>query len=402
MRLHYEKIICFCCFLIYFLNVGFPSTAFNIFQPYLVEVEGVGDTGGSLIVGVRAGVSFVAMSFVALYYEKLDCRKGVFIASALTTLGFFLFSCSYTLSGFIIAASIAGIGYGLGGVVAVTLLINRWYKSNVGSVLGLSTLGSGVASVVFSPIVAQIVKASSLENAFLTEALVALIITIVLGILIRNNPHDIGADAVISHKEEAKKQSNADAQQLSKAAVHMLTFAMFCVGCAAIGSASYFSILLTAEGVDHIHASFFVSLFGASLTAGKFIFGVLFDKLGKTKTSIIMFCLMIVGVVLCCLTVFIQNPAIIVITALCTGSGASMGSIGLSVWTIELSPQTHFEKSVRTLQSAYALGGFVFMFIPGPLKELCGTYALSYGIILLMVLIAGSIIIGLHLRYQRN
>ena len=81
LKQHYEKVICACCFLLLFTNVGLASTSFSVYQPYLVELPGVGHSGGSIVISIRTFISVIAMFFVARYYEKLDCRKGVAFAS---------------------------------------------------------------------------------------------------------------------------------------------------------------------------------------------------------------------------------------------------------------------------------------------------------------------------------
>ena len=46
MKKHYEKVITLCCFLFLFTNVGLTSTSFNVYQPYIIATDGVGDVGG--------------------------------------------------------------------------------------------------------------------------------------------------------------------------------------------------------------------------------------------------------------------------------------------------------------------------------------------------------------------
>ena len=67
IKRHYEKVIAACCFLILFTNVGLPSTSFSVFQPYLVDLPGVGNTGGSIIISVRTFMSLIGMLVVGRY-----------------------------------------------------------------------------------------------------------------------------------------------------------------------------------------------------------------------------------------------------------------------------------------------------------------------------------------------
>lgn len=45
IKQHYEAVVAVCCFLILFTNVGLPSTSFSVYQPYLVDLPGVGHSG---------------------------------------------------------------------------------------------------------------------------------------------------------------------------------------------------------------------------------------------------------------------------------------------------------------------------------------------------------------------
>lgn len=92
IKSHYEKIICACCFLILFTNIGLPSTSFSVYQPCLVEIPGVGHAGGSIIVSIRTFISLLAMFFVAKFYRLLDCRLGVLVSSLCVGVGFALYS----------------------------------------------------------------------------------------------------------------------------------------------------------------------------------------------------------------------------------------------------------------------------------------------------------------------
>lgn len=92
IKQHYEAVVAVCCFLILFTNVGLPSTSFSVYQPYLVDLPGVGHSGGSIIVSVRTFVSLLAMLVVGRYYDLVDCRIGAFLATLCVSAGFALYS----------------------------------------------------------------------------------------------------------------------------------------------------------------------------------------------------------------------------------------------------------------------------------------------------------------------
>ena len=123
VRAHYEKVVCACCFLFLFVNMGFASTSFGVYQPYIVEV--VGNTAGSVVLACRTLTSLVCMLLVNRYYTRLDCRRGVLVATLLTAVGFGIFSQARSTVLFCLGAVFTGAGYGLGGMVCMTTLVGR-------------------------------------------------------------------------------------------------------------------------------------------------------------------------------------------------------------------------------------------------------------------------------------
>ena len=105
IKQHYEAVVAVCCFLILFTNVGLPSTSFSVYQPYLVDLPGVGHSGGSIIVSVRTFVSLLAMLVVGRYYDLVDCRIGTFLATLSVSAGFALYSLAGSNFGMLCGAS---------------------------------------------------------------------------------------------------------------------------------------------------------------------------------------------------------------------------------------------------------------------------------------------------------
>ena len=108
-----------------FVNVGFPSTSFGVYQPYIVDGPGMSHSDGSIVVTVRNFASLVSIFFIAWYYRKFDCRMGIFLGTLATAIGFGVFAISDNLTTFVIASVISGIGYGFAGTSAMTILIAR-------------------------------------------------------------------------------------------------------------------------------------------------------------------------------------------------------------------------------------------------------------------------------------
>ena len=411
LKAHYEKIICACCFLFLCVNVGFPSTSFNVYQPYIVEL--VGDTNGSLVLAARTFISLICMVFVARYYKKFDCRLGIFMATMCTAAGFMVYSFTSSFAGMCVAAALTGAGYGLGGFSGMTLVIGRWYKQRVGMALGIASMGSGIASILIPIAATFVIKNVSLAWSFRLEALLALSIGLTVFALLRNRPPE-DQDAAGSQAAQVAKGSAAEGNKVAVAAQpaaqrqtiagsrrRLMQVAMFFLGCISVDGYGYLSVLMTSSGFDHYFAATLLSVCGLALTVSKFINGAIFDALGTRKGSAIFFILWNIGLVLCCMA-GLGNTVIMAVAIVLMGVGTTLGSVGISMWCIDLSAEADRAKLVRDLQVAYATGGFLFNLVPGPLMDAVGTYTISYGILLAMCLACMAIVLTIYSRHSNK
>ena len=420
MKRHYEQILISCCFLFIFVNIGLASTAFSVHQPYLVAIEGIGDTGGSLILSARTLVSLIAMLVVDRYYSLLDVRRGVFAACLFTAIGFAIYSVAINLPTFMTGAVFLGLGYGLGGMVAMTYLANRWFSSGIGAVIGFTSMGSGIASIVMPLIVTAVISASSLSTAFRVEASIAAGVGLLVFAFLRNRPSDLDMQP-FSHAVREKKRIKHGARSTGEPTTGkksannsqprpiaapvpagqraLLMAAMVFVGIFCCCGITYLSVLATSHGFDTTFAALLVSIAGAALTVAKFVTGELFDHLGAPRASAIMFAFACVGFTLCCF-VGLGNATIMICGAIAVGCGLSLGTVGISVWSIDLSDPATRTKQIKNFQVAYALGGFIANTLPGLVKDLVGTYVVSYAAMVIVAALAGGIILHFYRRFK--
>jgi MFS family permease len=404
-------VVAFCCFLLMFCNVGLASTSFNVYQPYIVALPGIGDSAGSVIIGVRTFFSLLCMFAVVRFYQLLDCRVGSFIASLFTTASMVVYGLAASFPLFCVAAALGGIGYGLGGMVCTTYLINRWFKTDVGTAVGVSAVGSGVASIVIPACAEWAIHAFSLQASFWLEALLALAIGLLTFALLRNRPEDLGLEPYVNPKWLARHQDDVVHVEGREDVpvdhgVHLPPHArtLFVVACVFVGAVSvsaptFLSVLLVSEGYDHQFAALMLSASGLVLTFGKAAMGRLFDLLGSVRGTIISFAAFMAGLGL--LVMGSSGEAALVWAGVVIYAfGLAIGSTGIPIWSLGLSTPEERVRVVRTFQTGYAAGGFAFAFVPGVMKDLVGTYVFSYLLMIVLLAAALSIILAVYRRYR--
>ena len=298
--------------------------------------------------------------------------------------------------------------------MASTMLIGRWFKDHVATAAGIAAVGSGVAAVIVPPVVVALESAFSLSSAFVAEGILALVCAVTLYALLRNKPQDMGlapyTDPKLSSEVEdesqktslqKKQRGNRINRNLPSRMVPVVLIAMLFVGCVSVGGSNYLAVLFTSEGFTTEYAALLVSISGACLMVSKLFTGVVFDKIGTAKGSLVFFALFIIGLILLCLS-DMGNHNLALFGVLFYGTGLALGTVGISTWSIELAPRGQQVKTIKNFQIAYALGGFIFTFLPGFLMEATGTYLISYGTLLIMVVLAAGIIVSLYVILDRR
>ena len=400
----YNKVIVFCCFLFMAVNIGFTSTGFNVYQTYIVELPGMNHSLGGVVPTIRALVSLLATFFVSFYYRRLDCRAGVVLGTSLTALGFAVYAICPSFPAFAVGSVFTGLGYGLGGAVATTLLVGRWFKRDVGKAAGFAAMGSGVAGAVIPVMAAAVIGDFGLQASFALEAAIAAVIAVFIGLMLRNRPAGresvtAGVPKAGSVNDKASDEAPAAAEEekpyLTRHDHNMLLVAMLGVGCACTGGVSYLAILMKSNGIEPLLAASIVAVQGVTLSAGKFCAGAVMDKLGSRRGAVLFFGIFITALLLCS-AAFTGSIVICVLGAMFFGLGASLGSTGISVWSLEFSHKDDRARIAKDFQAAYALGGLITNLLPGILMEFTGTYCVSYLFMAFMVALSLAIILRVY------
>lgn len=401
LQKHYRAIIVVGCFLVLFANQGLPATAFNVYQTYLVALPGVGAVGGSLVMTVRAFVSLAVMLFVTPFYRRIDARYGVLLATLCTAAGFAVYGLWETLLGLCLGSVLTGIGYGLGGMVATTIILGRWFHGSLGVAAGFIGMGSGVASFVIPTAAAEIIEASSLSTAFLCEAALALVLAGLFALFLRSDPKQVGLapyePSAPPSPKAAKRQRKPAAEDLVGRDKHLMMLAMVLMGGVAITGFGYFSVLLTSSGINVVAAAVITSLGGACLAVGKLVCGWTFDRWGTRTGTVLFFAILTLGLVLCT-TVGFGGPTEGFFAAVAYCTGIAVATTGMAVWSLELSSPARTLATVRDFNLAYAAGGFLFNMMPGILMQFTGSYAATYAVFVVFSLVSAVIVVAVYTR----
>ena len=403
-KIHYGWVICALCVMTMFCTMGLTSNTFSIYINAFIEENGFSKAQGASLSTVRCVASLLGTMITGFYYKRLNLRKGLSLAVVMIALSFFIYSQAHSLAVFYAGAFIAGLGYGLGTMVPVTMVINRWFQSRQGFALGFASAGSGLATIVSPPLITSGLEAGGVHLAALTEGGLVLAYGVVMFLLLRNSPEEKGLAPYqkpgesLSHDGEAETRMEAQKKPLSRSGDIILIGALFLLGIVTTPSSESLAVHLSTESVTPELTATAVSIYGLFMTGGKFVYGALSDRIGSYRTNYIFTTILASGLFAGFFAGNDNMVATFLFVAL-MGFGFSMTTVGLSVWALAFYQGERATSAVRHFWISTLIGSLTFTSVPGVFADMMGSYRAYYAMSGIILLIVMTIIQTMYRKY---
>ena len=394
-RFHYSWLVCLAGALLLLCNSGMPANVLPVYLPFLEEIGYTG-TQTSMLITIRCFAGVVAMFGVTKYYEVLSLKMGLMLCCGLVSGAYFLMSTAQSYAAYVVGAAMLGVSYGLGAIVPVSLLMNRWFYRRKATAIALSAAGTGLSAMMMPPLITHMAEKFSLRTAFCTAALLAIGILLVVLAVVRNDPGQMGLKpfGADDGKEDTKKERVYTRRCDLPKKIQLLFFGgMVLFGGASMASYSHYAVLFTTGGHAKEIAALCCSLQGGILIGSKFAYGVIVDRIGGKRTSLIFMCILILGSTCCALSP--GSAVFMYLGSILSGIGIPPASVGISVWAVEFSTDETYARVLRNSQMCYTLGGLLMSTLPGLIYDTTGSYANAYflftGILVVFTMIVMSV-----------
>lgn len=396
-RPHYAWLVCLGGALALFAVMGLGVNVFSVYQPEIIRLNGFTDAQGSWITTTRSLFILGALLCVNQLCARFGLRRIMTAGVLLVGLSCFCFAYAGSFPMYCAAAALTGVGYCWAGMVPISLAIARWFQDRRGLALGLASAGSGVSTVIAPVLLTRTMAHWGMRTAFLCEGAVVFLCALLVWLLVRDTPGDIG---LTSYRLSGAQQPERAALQksdrgLSSGQWALLLLAALLVGATGGPGFSHLTMLYTSSGYDSLFVAGLLSYLGAMISLGKILCGQVYDRLGGRGGNHFAFGTLLLSLALCCLAPVggILLP-ILAITAF--GLGMSITAVSPARWAADLCAD--YESAVRTITLAFTAGMLVFGPLPGLLAGWLGGYVPAYAAFLVLMLAAFLIVQGLYRR----
>lgn len=397
MKFHYSWLICLCCTLLLICTMGFSTNAFAIYLPYIIA-QGYSEGQTSALLSFRCFCSILGMIVVNGYYRYVSLSKGIATACLMTAVGFFIYSYANSYMLYILAAAICGFGYGLGSMIPVSILIYNWFQIRRGTALGICAAGTGICTIFFPPLIANMIAGEGIKFSFQMQAVFAVGVALLAFLYLKDNPEVLGLRpyGYRTDIEKVTLPKGCVAQEAEGVGTYIETMhpsiilmmiVSFLLGGIGTSAPGHFSVLFTSAGYSHMSVSLAISAFGVALTAAKLIYGPATDRFGVLPSTQVSMGILLFGCICCSLangymTVWMFTGTIFM------GLGFAPATVGIPMWALDFSNSATYQKTLRWLQLAYSTGGMIISFLPGVIHGYTGDYRSSYIMFNVIILIS--------------
>jgi len=396
-KLHYSWIVCFGAVLVYFCTCGISLNLYPVYQPFLISTFGFSQTQVAVLNTVRTLSNMSSLLVLNLFYKKLNLRKGLLVAGAITISGYYVFSAAKVYPVFLIGQVLVGFGYGLSCIVPMSMLLERWFMKDLTLAVSICSAASGLATIGIPGLVTASIEARGISSTFLIEAIIMTVIVLIGLLIIKDYPeqmniHPFGeeaaaadntaaeakraaADKTAAAEEKAKTDTKTDVGLSTKELIPSVVMLFLMGGVCGVGW-SCMSLLASTQGYSSAVMATAVTLAGAALMFAKFLFGGMAEKMTLYKTTQIFHVALIAGSLM---LVFSGLSTVLLLGGcLIYGGAISMITVGQVSWPAEWVTPEKRNGLKRTYALAYAIGSMLTGLMPGIIADITGSYVPAY------------------------
>ncbi len=283
--LHYGFVIVACCCLMMGVCVGLSFSCAGIFYRPVSESLGVPVGEFGIYMLVMYVTSTLMLSVAGGMLEKWSARKlftgnAALMGLTFLSMGFFSNVWEFYVAGGVLGVTLAFLLY-----LSFPTLVNRWFHTKVGLMIGVCSAASGIGGMLFNPMAGRIIAEYGWRAGYMTfGAIILVVVTPLLGWLLRDRPADMGLQPYGAAEVEAARSKPGSVtngytfgQALRKPVFYgLVLFAFIMMGASTLNL--FIPGYVTDHGFTLEQASLTAAIVMAGVTIGKIALGWINDR----------------------------------------------------------------------------------------------------------------------------
>lgn len=400
-KLYYGYIVAIGCFFISVYSMGLTINIFSTFLPFIISEDHLSKTQGSSIISFQNLVSVITMLLSNRIYRKYPVRNVTYVCGIAMAIAYVIYANADTYLVYMAGATLMGLGYGCGGIVAISVLITNWFVTQRGRMLALGIMGTSVASMIFPPIISSSIINRGLDTSFFILSGLVFIFSTITFVLIRTTPEEMGltpygaikTEDIVSPGMRGGPVPRKYREIIKKKEFIIIFYCAVFAGSTTLSVVPHFVSILVESGYDPVFSAAMFSLYGLFGLVGKWIYGIVVDYIGVKGSSLYIFLAWSGALLFVSLfTPFFVAPYMY---AILIGIAIPVGTMPLPILAGHFFRKEEYIFVITIVNASVHILGAILSALPGAIADITGSYKTAYIFYFIAVIIAVVLIIVL-------
>ena len=307
---NYAWVVLILLILMQFVYAGLTLSTVTLYmEPILEAHPEVSRTAYALTITLNGGANAIMSIFYGKLVEKFGMKKMISFCSLLMIAGVLLYANGTVIWMFYLAAILQGISLCFCSGASCSIIFSKWFAHSTGTLLSATAIGSGLAGVIFSPIVSNWISTIGWTTSLYINCAIVVFTAIVLIVFLKDSPEKYGVKPMWNDKVKIADESGAIIPYgvTAKEAYKSVQFWCGTIGIGLFGLIIYgaicnIAIFSSDLGYD---GGVMLSVMYAANIVLQLPFGILADKLG-IRTCMVAYSIMAIASVF----IYATAPAI--------------------------------------------------------------------------------------------
>lgn len=393
IRFDYKWVIISLCFLMIFICLGFCSSNRSLYTYAITEALDIPRSVYTLNETFR----YVSTAVVNIFFGSLIARFGPkklicsgFVALIISCI---LYSVSNEIWQFYLAGIFLGIGMAWTTTTMIGCVVNKWCSKNKGTVMGAvlaaNGLGGAVAAQIVTPIIYEEGNAFGYKSAYFLTVFILIVVGLIILFFFRDEPKEKANIEQIDVKKQKNEWDGIKFQDaVRKKYFFTVCVCIFLSGFILQGITGVASLHIQDIGISHSFVATVLSVHSIILTVAKFLTGVIYDKFGLRRTTVVSTVSAVIALIsLMSVTNSLVGCVLSILYAVFAAFALPLETIMLPIYAGDLFGQRSYDKILGIFVSVnmvgYALGCPAINFV----YDLTGSYSLALIVCTILMLI---------------
>lgn len=302
--------VLFLLILMQFVYAGITLSTVTLYmEPILAAHPGLSRTAYALTMTLNGGTNAIVSIFYGRLAEKFGIKKMISFCSLLMIAGVLLYANGTSIWMFYLAAILQGISLCFCSGASCSIIFSKWFAHSTGTLLSATAIGSGLAGVIFSPIVSKWISTIGWTGSLYINCAIVVFTAILLIVFLKDSPEPHGVKPMWNDKVKIASESGEIIPYGVTAKEAYKTVQFWCgtigIGVIALivyGAICNIAIFSSDLGYD---GGVMLSIMYAANIVLQLPFGILADKLG-IRVCMVAYSIMAIGAVF----IYATAPAI--------------------------------------------------------------------------------------------